>query len=276
MHRPSRWRGFRTITSRSRRSSSARCGRRCSSTSSGTFRFRRRTSSGSCRRGTHEAVLRGLLGNDLIEFQIDRYAANFLDCVDALRARGARRSREPDRARFATAPFTSARFRSASTSSASRRWRRRPRARARRQDAARRGTPKARANSACASTASTTRREFPSDIRALDTLWTESPRAARAVHVHLRLHAVAQRRARVQRRSSATSIAGRDRDQRPIRQPTTGRRSCSINENVDADLLAARVSRRRHVHRLVAAGRNESRRQGVRRLPARRARRAAS
>jgi trehalose 6-phosphate synthase len=32
--------------------------------------------------GTHEAVLRGLLGNDLIEFQIDRYAANFLDCVD--------------------------------------------------------------------------------------------------------------------------------------------------------------------------------------------------
>jgi trehalose 6-phosphate synthase len=32
--------------------------------------------------GTHEAVLRGLLGNDLIEFQIDRYAANFLDCVE--------------------------------------------------------------------------------------------------------------------------------------------------------------------------------------------------
>jgi len=32
--------------------------------------------------GTHEAVLRGLLGNDLVEFQIDRYAANFLQCVD--------------------------------------------------------------------------------------------------------------------------------------------------------------------------------------------------
>ncbi len=32
--------------------------------------------------GTHEAVLRGLLGNDLMEFQIDRYAVNFLDCVD--------------------------------------------------------------------------------------------------------------------------------------------------------------------------------------------------
>jgi alpha,alpha-trehalose-phosphate synthase [UDP-forming] len=32
--------------------------------------------------GTHEALLRGLLGNDLIEFQTDRYAANFLDCVD--------------------------------------------------------------------------------------------------------------------------------------------------------------------------------------------------
>src|SRR5918992_2338350 len=32
--------------------------------------------------GTHEALLRGLLGNDLVEFQTDRYAANFLDCVD--------------------------------------------------------------------------------------------------------------------------------------------------------------------------------------------------
>ena len=32
--------------------------------------------------GTHEALLRGLLGNDLIEFQIDRYTENFLDCVD--------------------------------------------------------------------------------------------------------------------------------------------------------------------------------------------------
>jgi trehalose-6-phosphate synthase len=32
--------------------------------------------------GTHEAVLRGLLGNDLVEFQIDRYAVNFLDCVE--------------------------------------------------------------------------------------------------------------------------------------------------------------------------------------------------
>ncbi len=29
-----------------------------------------------------EAVLRGLLGNDLVEFQIDRYAVNFLECVD--------------------------------------------------------------------------------------------------------------------------------------------------------------------------------------------------
>jgi alpha,alpha-trehalose-phosphate synthase [UDP-forming] len=33
--------------------------------------------------GTHEALLHGLLGNDLVEFQTDRYATNFLDCVDA-------------------------------------------------------------------------------------------------------------------------------------------------------------------------------------------------
>jgi len=32
--------------------------------------------------GTHEALLRGLLGNDLMEFQIDRYAQNFLECVE--------------------------------------------------------------------------------------------------------------------------------------------------------------------------------------------------
>jgi alpha,alpha-trehalose-phosphate synthase [UDP-forming] len=31
--------------------------------------------------GLHEALLRGMLGNDLMEFQIDRHAANFLRCV---------------------------------------------------------------------------------------------------------------------------------------------------------------------------------------------------
>jgi alpha,alpha-trehalose-phosphate synthase [UDP-forming] len=32
--------------------------------------------------GTHEAVLRGMLGNDLLEFQTDRHVSNFLDCVE--------------------------------------------------------------------------------------------------------------------------------------------------------------------------------------------------
>ena len=31
--------------------------------------------------GSHEALLRGMLGNDLMEFQTDRHAQNFLDCV---------------------------------------------------------------------------------------------------------------------------------------------------------------------------------------------------
>jgi alpha,alpha-trehalose-phosphate synthase [UDP-forming] len=31
--------------------------------------------------GTHETLLRGMLGNDLMEFQIERHALNFLDCV---------------------------------------------------------------------------------------------------------------------------------------------------------------------------------------------------
>jgi trehalose 6-phosphate synthase len=32
--------------------------------------------------GVHDALLRGLLGNDLIEFQTEGYARNFLDCVE--------------------------------------------------------------------------------------------------------------------------------------------------------------------------------------------------
>jgi trehalose 6-phosphate synthase len=32
--------------------------------------------------GTHEALLRGLLGNDLLEFQTVRHTANFLECVE--------------------------------------------------------------------------------------------------------------------------------------------------------------------------------------------------
>jgi alpha,alpha-trehalose-phosphate synthase [UDP-forming] len=32
--------------------------------------------------GSHEALLRGMLGNDLMEFQVERHALNFLDCVD--------------------------------------------------------------------------------------------------------------------------------------------------------------------------------------------------
>jgi alpha,alpha-trehalose-phosphate synthase [UDP-forming] len=32
--------------------------------------------------GTHESLIRGLLGNDLIGFQIGRHAQNFLDCVE--------------------------------------------------------------------------------------------------------------------------------------------------------------------------------------------------
>ena len=31
--------------------------------------------------GTHEMLLRGLLGNDLMEFHVERYALNFMDCV---------------------------------------------------------------------------------------------------------------------------------------------------------------------------------------------------
>lgn len=31
--------------------------------------------------GTHQLLLRGMLGNDLMEFQVERHATNFLDCV---------------------------------------------------------------------------------------------------------------------------------------------------------------------------------------------------
>jgi trehalose 6-phosphate synthase len=32
--------------------------------------------------GTHEALLRGMMGNDLLEFQTERHVTNFLDCVE--------------------------------------------------------------------------------------------------------------------------------------------------------------------------------------------------
>ena len=124
--------------------------------------------------GTHEAVLRGMLGNDLIEFQIDRYAANFLDCVEkfvpearvdhanqtiAFRDRVVQRRRVPDQHRRRAVREDGVVADSA----------------ARVDDAARAVCQGRRASSASASTASTTRREFPSAFARSKRCGTESP-----------------------------------------------------------------------------------------------------
>ena len=189
-----------------------------------------------------------------------------------LRARGARRSRRTRSCTFAIASCTSARFRSASTSRVSRRWRRRPTSDARVARRCARGTPTARASSECASTASTTRRAFPSDSARSTRCGPNRPSCASGS----RSSSSARRRAAMCRR---THLLERDVvdavivDQRAVRQPALDADRADQRERRRRSARRG-VSRRRPVHRLVAAGRDEPRRQGVRRLPARRARRA--
>ena len=113
---------------------------------------------------------------------------------------------------------------------------------------------------------------IPERIRALDTLWKESPELRErftfifvCTPSRTDLPAYNALERDVIQSIIATNAKYGTPDWTPI---------VLINENVDADLLAARLSRGRHVHRVVVAGRNESRRQGVRRLPDRRTRSA--
>ena len=123
---------------------------------------------------THEAVLRGMLGNDLVEFQIERYAANFLECVARFvpEARVDRanqivhfRDRVVHVGAFPISIDVDA-FREDGGVAVE--------PRARRQDAARPLRDGQRANWECASTGSTTRRAFSSDSARSTRLWTES------------------------------------------------------------------------------------------------------
>jgi trehalose 6-phosphate synthase len=114
--------------------------------------------------GTHEALLRGLLGNDLMEFQIDRYAQNFLECVDRFvpdakvdRAAGKVLFRE--RTTEVGAFPISIDVPPTCRASRSGRYPPRPRSASKRSVA---GTRKAIGSLASASIASTTPREFPS------------------------------------------------------------------------------------------------------------------
>jgi trehalose 6-phosphate synthase len=182
--------------------------------------------------GIHEAVLRGMLGNDLIEFQIDRYAANFLDCVESSCRRRTSIARQTVAFRnrvvsvgafpisidvehfinMASSPDSTARITTL-------------------RDRYARGDRQLGV--------SVDRIDYtkgiPERIRALDTLWQESPELRERFSFILSA-LVAHRSAGVQRaRARRDSIDHRDERQiRNLRLTPI----VLINENVDADLLA--------------------------------------
>ena len=267
--------GCRTITSRSSPAELRATARRTSSsTSSGTFRFRRRTSSGCLPMGVPEALLRGLLGNDLIEFHTERYAHNFLTAFASScptrRSRGeslrvsldGRHGRTS--ARFPISIDVEAFERLALSEDSD------ARASALRQRYARGG----RALGVSVDRVDYTK-GIPERLRALDRLWQRVAGAARALHVDLRRHAVAHRAARRIRRSRRRcSAAVREINERY----GTRRLDADRAHPRERPRRAARgdLSRGRPLPRVVAAGRNEPRREGVRRVPGRRARRAGA
>ena len=212
--------------------------------------------------GITRGVLRGLLGNDLVEFQIDRYALNFLDCVAEFIPE-ARVDRANQTIRFRDRVVQVGAFPisiDVETFQQMARIARERDARARRCASATRKA--SRQLGVCVDRVDYTK-GIPERIRALETALDRAPGAARAVHVHLRLHAVAHRSpayTQLEQDVDRPVIAINERfgtaDWTPI---------VLINENVDADLLAAVYRAARPVHRVVAAGRDESRREGIRR-----------
>jgi trehalose 6-phosphate synthase len=185
--------------------------------------------------GTHEAVLRGLLGNDLIEFQIDRYAANFLACVDQFVAEARVdhaaqtiqfRDREVHVGAFPISIDLERFEEMAST----------PDARQRVETLRGRYSRGARQLGVCVDRIDYTK-GIPERIRALETLWTESP----ALRERFTFIFVCT--------PSRTDLPAYNSLEREVTQSvirinaTFGNSDWTpivlINENVDSDLLAA-------------------------------------
>jgi alpha,alpha-trehalose-phosphate synthase [UDP-forming] len=185
--------------------------------------------------GTPETILRGMLGNDLMEFQIDRYASNFLDCVarfipGAEVDLGGRIVRLNDRVvHVAAFPISVdfARFREMATTPASDTMVRTLRSRYARDG---------RQLGVCVDRVDYTK-GIPERLRALDLLWTANPELReRFTFIFVCTPSRSNLPAYVNlEREITDTIAGINerfgtRDWTPI---------VLISENVDSDLLAA-------------------------------------
>jgi trehalose 6-phosphate synthase len=184
--------------------------------------------------GTHDAVLHGLLGNDLIEFQVERHAANFLDCVerfvpDARVDRGYQTVRYRDRiVHIGAFPISIdvRRFEEMAASAESE---------ARVATLRARYARGARQLGVCVDRIDYTK-GIPERIRALDTLWRESPELRERftfifVCTPSRTDLAAYHSLEQEVSQSVMAVNQRygNEDWTPI---------VLVNENVDADLLA--------------------------------------
>ena len=185
--------------------------------------------------GSHEVLLRGMLGNDLMEFQIERHALNFLDCVaefvpDAEVDLGDRTVRLQDRVVQVAAFPISIDYEKYE-------------AMARTPDAERRATTLreryahgARQLGVCVDRADYTK-GIPERVRALDLLWTEHPELRQrftflfvCTPSRSNLPAYTQLEQDVAQTVMGINERFGTSDWTPI---------VLVNENVDADLLAA-------------------------------------
>ena len=185
--------------------------------------------------GAHEALLRGLLGNDLVEFQIDRHAQNFLECVrefvsDAEVDAGARSIRIQDRTVEVAAFPISIDFEKYQELARS------PDAERQAGRLRERYAHGARQLGVCVDRVDYTK-GIPERLRALELLWSEHPELAErftfifvCTPSRTNLPAYTQLEQEVAESVQAINRRFGSRDWTPI---------VLINENVDADLLAA-------------------------------------
>jgi len=185
--------------------------------------------------GSHESLLRGLLGNDLMEFQIERHALNFLDCVaefvpDAEVDLGDRTVRLQDRVVHVAAFPISIDYEKYEAMAVA------PDAERRVATLRGRYAHGARQLGVCVDRADYTK-GIPERLRALDLLWTEHPELRErftflcvCTPSRSNLPAYTQLEQEVAQHVTAINRQFGTADWTPI---------VLINENVDADLLAA-------------------------------------
>ena len=206
----------------------------CSSTSSGTSRFRRPTSSACCRPWRTRACCAGMLGNDLLEFHTDRYAHELPRLRRRVRARRARCAASSARVRVGEREIHVG----VVPDQHRRRALRVARAHAR---GARRAPPscaRSYAADGCALGVCVDRVDYtkgiPERLRALDQLWDRGARAARNASPS----SSSRRRRAASSRSYKTLedevVRRRRRDQRAVRR-----------RRLDADRAHQRERRRR-------------------------------